>query len=462
MTETFDFDLFIIGAGSGGVRAARIAAALGARVGITEERYFGGTCVNVGCIPKKLFSYAAHYTEDFEDSAGFGWKSTEARLDWTRLVDNKDKEIKRLNIVYKDILEDSKVTIFEQRAEVTGHNSVKLLGDGKPDGKTEHRITWRYMLLAVGGWPNLPPIPGNELGITSNQMFSLKKLPQSMLIVGGGYIGVEFASIMSGLGTRVILTHRGDRLLRGFDEDVRVFIGNALARKVSLRLGTSVGGIRKLDNNRLLVDLDRGDPVETDLVLFATGRNPHTADLGLESAGVALSANGAIQVDADFQTSAPGVYAVGDAIDRMELTPVALAEAEVVVRNLFSAGQDRHHMSYANIPTTVFCHPNIGTVGLTEEQAVSEGRACDTYLANTKPLKHTLTGRDERAFIKMIVEKSTDRVIGLHLISQDAGEIIQGFAVAINMGATKADFDRTLGIHPTLAEELVTMRTRTR
>lgn len=446
--QKFDYDLFVIGAGSGGVRACRVAASLGARVAVAEERYFGGTCVNVGCVPKKLFSYAAHYRDDFEDSRGFGWSATDLRFDWQTLKNNKDNEIKRLNEVYKAILDNNDVAVFKDRATIAGPHQVVV------EGK---QVSARYILLAVGGWPKIPDFPGNEHVIDSNDAFALSALPESMLMIGGGYVAVEFASIFSRLGCATSLVYRGGQLLRGFDDEIRAFITAELGRSLQLRLQDDVSSIVK-ENNQLKVTFKSGSEQWFDAVFAATGRHPLTANLGLENVRVELTDKGAIRVDDQFQTAEPSIYAVGDAIDRVALTPVALAEGQLVARALFARDQKR--MDYRNIPTAVFCHPNLGTVGFTEQEALEKTIDIDVYVANVKQLKHTLSGRSELAIIKLVVDKASDRVIGLHMVGPDAGELVQGFAVAMNAGATKSDFDRTLGIHPTLAEEFVTMRTK--
>jgi glutathione reductase (NADPH) len=444
--ENFDFDLFVIGAGSAGVRACRIAAALGAKVAVAEERYFGGTCVNVGCVPKKLFSYAAHYRDDYEDSQGFGWSHQGLSFDWATLKKNKDTEINRLNGIYKAILDNNNVEVFEARAEIKSPHEILV------DGKT---VTSKYILIGVGGWPWTPPFPGSDLTISSNEIFEMEELPESMVIVGGGYIAVEFASIFTRLGCRTTLIYRRDKLLRGFDEEVRQFITKQISHDLDLRLETNISKISLYDNQLQVVCDDRQE-IQADKVLYATGRRPASANLGLESLGMDLADNGAIKVNADFQTSVPNIYAVGDVIDRVALTPVALAEGQVVARNLFA--EPGNAVSYENIATAVFCHPNIGTVGLSEEQALDQGLKVDIYSSEVKQLKHTLSGRMDRSFVKLVVDRATDQVLGLHLVAPDAGEIVQGFAVALNCGASKADFDRTIGIHPTLAEEFVTMR----
>ena len=446
--EQYDYDLFVIGAGSGGVRACRIAASLGAKVGVAEERYFGGTCVNVGCVPKKLFSYAAHYHDDLEDARGFGWSSPGFEFSWETLIRNKDIEIDRLKGIYRTILDNNEVTVYEARARIEGPHELCI---------DDRRITAKYILLAVGAWPWIPDYPGSEFTISSNEVFSLDSLPESITVVGGGYIALEFASIFTRLGSETCLVYRGDKLLRGFDEEIRDFISTEIGRHVDLKLEEDIVSIVN-DNNKLDVLLKSGTRISCDTVLSATGRRPMTANLGLENVAVQLSDNGAIVVDDQFQTAEPSIYAIGDAIDRLALTPVALAQGQIVATTLF--GGEGASMDYVNIPTAVFCHPNLATVGLTEQQALDKGMELDVYLATIKQLKHSLSGRDELSMIKLIVEKSSDRVIGLHLIGPDAGELVQGFAVAMNCGAKKSDFDQTIGIHPTLAEEFVTMRTR--
>ena len=446
--ELFDYDLFVIGAGSGGVRACRIAASLGARVAVAEERYFGGTCVNVGCVPKKLFSYAAHYCDDFEDSKGFGWEFDNLRFDWAVLKANKDLEINRLNGIYKSMLDSNQVDIFEAHARISGPNEIQV------DGKT---ISAKHILVAVGGWPWIPEFPGSELTLSSNDVFAMDQLPAEIAVMGGGYIAVEFASIFSRLGCKTSLIYRGDQLLRGFDEGVRKFITAEIGTHVDLYLEEEIKEIVR-QNNKLEVSFKSGSKISCEMVLAATGRLPLTEDLGLETVAVQLTDNGAIKVNEHYQTAQPSIFAVGDVIDRVALTPVALAEGQIVARALFS--NDEKAMDYQNIATAVFCHPNIGTVGLSEHEAQDAGLEIDVYESVFRPLKHTLSGRNEKSMIKMIVDRQSGRVVGLHIVAADAGEIVQGLSVAINCGATKADFDRTIGIHPTLAEELVTMRTR--
>lgn len=444
--DDFDFDLFVIGAGSGGVRACRVAAGLGARVAVAEERHFGGTCVNVGCVPKKLYSYAAHCRDEIQDSRGFGWRCPEPDFDWRILKNNKDKEIKRLEGIYQTILKENRVAVFKARARLAGPRAVEVEG---------RKVTARHILLAVGGWPRVPDFEGSGHAITSNEVFELEERPGSVAILGGGYIAVEFASIFARLGVRTALVYRRDLLLRGFDEDLRRFITERMARHLDLRLEDDAAFIAP-GGEGLTLALKSGEQIACEKVLAATGRRPQTGDLGLDTVNVELSASGGIVVGEDFQTTEPGVYAVGDAIERVALTPVALAEAQIVAKRLFSG--ETGSMRYENIPTTVFCHPNLGSCGLSEQDAAARGMDIEVYSASVKQLKHALSGRDEPAFLKLVVERGSDRVVGLHMAGPDAGELVQGFAVAMNCGATKAQFDATVGIHPTLAEEFVTMR----
>ena len=444
--NSYDFDLFVIGAGSGGVRASRIAADLGARVAIAEERYFGGTCVNVGCVPKKLYSYAAHYKDDFEDSKGFGWECSDAHFDWSVLKKNKDIEINRLNSIYQSLLESSGVSIFESHARLVGSNEIQV-GD--------KICSARYILLAVGGWPYVPDFEGSEHAITSNEVFGMRSAPNSIAILGGGYIAVEFASFFARLGVDTTLIYRGSKLLRGFDEDVRDIITGALARCTNLILEDELNKINN-KNNILELVFNSKRNVEVEQIVAATGRRPLTQDLGLENTAVALGDNGAIKVDSSFRTAEPSIYAVGDAIDRVALTPVALMEGQWVAQRLF--GEMADAISYENIPTAVFCHPNVATCGYNEEQARAVGLSFDVYETRFRQLKHTLSGRQEVSYIKLLVNQADDRVIGAHFVAPDAGELMQGVAVAMNAGATKGNFDATLGIHPTLAEEFVTLR----
>lgn len=445
---TFDLDFFVIGGGSGGVRAARTAAALGARTALAEERYLGGTCVNVGCVPKKLFSYAAHYARDFKDASGYGWQQDATPgFDWPTLMLRKNAEISRLNGIYGNLLRNAGVRVIEARARVLDAHTVEV------DGQT---LRCREILIATGGWPSLPDIPGSELALNSNDVFALQALPASILIVGGGYIAVEFAGIFAGLGVKTTLVHRGATLLRGFDAETAGHFQNELMTYAQLRLQTQVKALRRA-GDQTVATLDDGTEVSADQILFATGRLPNTAGLGLEAAGVQLAANGAIVVNEQFTTSVPSIHAVGDVIDRVALTPVALAEGQLLAQRLF--GTPAREMTYDNIPTAVFCHPEIATVGLSEDQARGSGAAIKVFRSRFTPLRHTLSGRAEKAFLKLIVDEQSDKVLGAHMLGEGAAEIIQGLAIALTMGATKADFDRTLGIHPSTAEEFVTMRT---
>lgn len=445
----YDFDYFVIGAGSGGVRSARIAAQHGARVGIAEERYFGGTCVNVGCVPKKLLAYASHFAEDFADAAGFGWSVGETSHDWSRLIANKDDEIHRLNGIYRRLLEAAGVTIYEAKAVLQDAHTIRV-GD--------ETVTADKILVATGGWPNLPDEPGvKEHAITSNEIFHLDEMPKRVVIGGGGYIAVEFASILNGLGADVCLLYRGELFLRGFDYDVRTTVAEEMAKHgVDLRFHTIVSRISK-SHDCLMVEFSDGSALEVDAVLMAIGRSPNTAGLGLEKAGVKLSDDGAIIVDEAYRTSAENIYALGDVVDRVPLTPVAIAEGHALADTLFGGFDDRA-VDYRNIPTAVFCRPEIGTVGLNEDEARRRHVAVDIYRTSFRPLKHTLSGRDARSLMKLVVDRESQRVIGCHVVGDDAAEMVQSVAVAINCGATKRDFDRTIGIHPTSAEELVTMR----
>ena len=444
----FDFDLFVIGAGSGGVRAARMAASMGVRVGIAEERYLGGTCVNVGCVPKKLYVYASQYAESFSEAAGFGLTTQGTNFDWPTLRDNKTKEISRLNEIYRNLLVNSGCTLMDGRAVISGPQSVQV-GD-----KT---FSAERILVAVGGWPFVPDIPGAEHIISSNEVFDLETFPKRVIVVGGGYIAIEFAGIFAGLGCDTHLVHRGELFLKGFDQEVREFTAQEVAKKgVKLRFNTEIASIEKHSDGRLKVVFIDGQTELADQVMYATGRVPKTEGLGLETVGVALANNGAISVNEQYQTSIPSIYAVGDVIDRVQLTPVALAEGMALVRSLYGKGSPP--VDYELIPTAVFSQPNIGTVGLTEEDAIKRYPQLDVYRSEFRSMKHTLSGSEERTLMKLLVDRSNDKVVGVHMVGADAGEIIQGIAVALKAGATKATFDATIGIHPTAAEEFVTMR----
>lgn len=449
----YDFDLFVIGAGSGGVRASRMAAALGARVGVAEDLYLGGTCVNVGCVPKKLFAYAAHFAEDFEDAAGFGWDLQKAGFTWSRLLENKNAEITRLNGIYRNLLVSAGVTLVEGRARFVDSHRV-IVGDTTYSAER--------ILIATGGWPHIPEFPGNEHVISSNDVFFLNELPRRTVVVGGGYIAVEFASIFHGLGCDTSLLYRGELFLRGFDKDVREHMARTFeAKGLDLQFNADVARIDKLDDGSLRLTLKNGETLETDLVLYATGRHPNLAGLGLENTQVKLTDKGFVEVDELYQTSDPAVFAVGDVTDTVQLTPVALAEGMALARRLYKP-DEYIPVDYEHIATAVFCIPNIATLGLNEEQARAAGHRLKVYESRFRAMRNTLAGRAEQSFMKLIVDKDSDRILGIHMIGPDAGEIIQGLAVAVKAGATKAVFDATLGIHPTAAEEFVTMRTPTR
>lgn len=446
--ESFDYDFFVIGGGSGGVRASRMAAQAGARVAVAEGSDLGGTCVNVGCIPKKLYSYAAHYHEAFEEARGFGWEVGEAALDWSMLKSNRAKEISRLNGIYHSLITNAGATLLSGWASLEGPNTVKM-----DDGKT---YTARHILIATGGWPVVPEFPGREHVITSNEIFDLPQFPKRLVVVGAGYIACEFASIFNGLGAEVHIVIRRDRILRGFDEEICAFTAEEMKKAgVHFHFETRVDAIGK-DSEQLSVQLSDGTTLPADQVLYATGRAPNVQRLNLEAAGVQVNHNGAIQIDENYRTSVSSIHALGDVTDRIQLTPVALGEAMVLVDHLFGKGERR--MRYENIPTAIFTHPNIGTVGCTEHEARERFEDVRIYRSDFRPLKHTLSGSSARMMMKLIVDQKTDRVVGLHMAGDDAGEIVQGFAVAVRMGATKADFDATIGIHPTAAEEFVTMR----
>ena len=443
----YDYDLFTIGAGSGGVRASRMSASYGAKVGVAEELHLGGTCVNVGCIPKKLFAYGGHFGHDFEDAAAYGWRLQDPGLDWPTLVSNKNKEIQRLNGIYRKILESNNVTIYEARATLKDAHTLDVGGE---------EVTAEKILIATGGLPSIPDFPGNENVITSNEAFFLEKLPERILIVGGGYIAVEFAGIFHSYGSEVTQLYRGEKFLRGFDEDVRTHLAEQMIEQgIDLRFDINVTSIERTSAG-LEVSLTDGSKIKSDMCLYATGRVPNTKNLGLEKVGVNVSQNGSLVVNGQFQTSVPNIYALGDIIDRFQLTPVAIGEAMVLSANLFDGKHLK--MDYEDIATAVFSNPNIGTVGLTEKEARERYDEIVVYRSTFRPLKHTMTQRDEQSMMKLVVEKKSDRVVGVHMVGAEAGEIIQGFAVALKAGATKAQFDATVGIHPTAAEEFVTMR----
>ena len=442
-----DYDLFVIGAGSGGVRAARMAAGFGARVAVAEDRYMGGTCVNVGCVPKKLYVYASEYGKAFKDARGFGWDSGATPFDWATLRDNKKTEISRLNAIYRNLLSGVKADLIDGRASIVDSHTVEVNGQ-------QYRA--EKILIATGGWPYIPDFPGNELAITSNEIFDLDAFPERLVVVGGGYIAVEFAGIFNGLGSRVTQLYRGPLFLRGFDSDIRAHAAQEIAKTgVDLRFEINVESIVQ-GSNGLQVNLTDGTSLEADAVLYATGRKPHLEGLGLENTQVKLTEFGTVEVDPHFRTADPGIFALGDVIGGMELTPVALAEGMAFARRQF--GGMENQVDYDFIPTAVFCQPNIGTVGFTEDEARARFGHIRLFKSTFKPMKHTISGRDEKTFMKLIVDKASDRVVGVHMMGPDAGEIMQGIAIALRAGATKALFDSTIGIHPTAAEEFVTMR----
>ncbi len=451
--SAYDVDLFVIGAGSGGVRAARIAAGYGAKVMVAEEFRVGGTCVIRGCIPKKLMVYASRFADDFADAAGFGWNVPAPTFDWQKLVAGKEAEIARLSAIYRTNLDKAGVAIVDSRAEVEGPHEIRLKSNGQV-------ISARYILVATGGSPVLEPsIPGLEHTITSNEVFDLPSLPRSLLIVGGGYIAVEFASIFTRLGTKVTLVVRSENVLRGFDEDMRCSVRDALQHAgVDLRTVTLPTKIEKAGLG-LSVTFTDGTAIDVDHVMLATGRHPHTKGLGLEKAGVELDPLGAVKVDQFSKTNVESVYAVGDVTNRMALTPVAIREGHAFADTVF--GSKETVVDYANVATAVFTTPELGTVGLTEEQAREQFDCVDIYAANFRPLKATLSGRQEKISMKIVVDGVSDRVLGVHIFGDHAGELAQVLGIAVKMGARKADFDDTMAVHPTAAEELVTMRTRT-
>ena len=451
MAPRYDFDLFVIGAGSGGVRASRMSAGYGARVAVAEHAALGGTCVNVGCIPKKLMVYASMFREEWEDAAGFGWSAPEPKHSFAQLIANKDKEIARLNGIYGRLLDQAGVTRFEGRARIVDPHRVAI---GDKSWSTEH------ILVATGGWPWLPAIPGIEHAITSNEAFHLASLPERVLIVGGGYIAVEFAGIFHGLGAQVTQLYRGDLFLRGFDDDVRTTLAEMMRKGgVDVRFGVNPTRLEKASDGSGRAILADGTQLEADAILYATGRAPHTKDLGLEQVKVELGPSGEIVVDAYSRSSVPSIHAIGDVTDRVNLTPVAIHEGMCLSATLFGGKPTK--VDHTQVPAAVFSQPPVAVVGLHEAGARAiHGDDIDIYRSRFRELKHTLSGRDQQAMMKLVVDRKTDRVLGAHMVGSYAGEIIQGVAIALRCGATKAQFDATLGIHPTSAEEFVTMRTK--
>ena len=443
----FDFDLFTIGAGSGGVRASRMASSYGAKVAIAEESRVGGTCVIRGCVPKKLMVYASHFHEDFADAANYGWSIGEARFDWATLIANKDREIDRLNGIYKKLLAGSNITLMEQRAVLVDRHTVMVGG---------RKVTAKNILLAVGGWPQKPDLPGIEHAITSNEVFHLPALPDRVVVVGGGYIAVEFAGVFAGLGAAVTQLYRGAQILRGFDDELRHFLAAEIVKKgIDLRLNSDVASIEK-NGAEFRVVLQDGSTIATDCVLYATGRKPKTDGLGLEEVGVATGYDSAIKVDAYSKTTVDNIHAIGDCTNRVNLTPVAIKEGMAYADTVF--GDKPWPMDHTTIASAVFSQPPLATVGLTEAEARQQFGRLDIYKATFKPLKHTLSGRDERTLMKLVVDRASQVVVGAHMVGLDAPEIIQALAIAVKMRATKAQFDQTVAVHPTAAEEFVTMR----
>ncbi len=447
----YDYDLFVIGAGSGGVRAARIAAGYGARVAIAEEYRVGGTCVIRGCVPKKLMVYAAHFAQDFADAAGFGWTLGESRFDWPALIAAKDREIDRLNGLYIKGLDGAGVQLLEARARFVDRHTLDVGG---------RQVTAETILIATGATPAVPDIPGRELAITSNEVFHLDRLPGRVAVVGAGYIAVEFAGIFHGLGAETILVHRGDAVLRGFDDDLRSRLATEYrAKGIALRLGRQPVRLDR-QGDHLALGLADGSVIEADQVLFATGRVPNVAGLGLETIGLAPGAKGAIAVDLYSRTAIPNIYAVGDVTDRLALTPVAIKEGHAFADTVF--GGRPTAPDHLDVPTAVFSAPPLGTIGPSEAAAAAKYGAVDVYEADFRPMKNTLGGSAERGYMKLLVEPRSDRVVGIHMMGVEAPELIQALGIAVKLGATKADFDRTVAVHPTAAEELVLMRNKAR
>jgi glutathione reductase (NADPH) len=443
----FDYDLFVIGGGSGGVRAARMSASHGARVAIAEEYRYGGTCVIRGCVPKKLLVYASHFRDDFEDARGFGWTIGESAFSWPALIAAKDKEIARLEAAYRGLLEKAGVTVHAGRARVLDPHTVELGGQ---------RITSRYLLVATGGRPFVPEIPGRELGIVSNDAFHLAEMPGRIIVVGGGYIAVEFAGIWNGLGAETTLAYRGEEILRGFDRDVRSFLHAEMQKKgVRVQCGAEVASLEPRDG-AIAARLTNGEVRVVDAVMFATGRLPNTVGLGLEAAGVELAADGSVRVDPYSRTNVPSIYAVGDVTHRLQLTPVAIREGAAFAATVF--GGKPTAADHENVPTAVFSQPPIGTVGLSEEKALERHPEIEIYKTDFRPMKAALSGSSERTLMKLVVDRVSQRVVGAHMVGADAPEIIQGIGIAVKAGLTKTDFDATVGIHPTAAEEFVTLR----
>jgi glutathione reductase (NADPH) len=449
----FDYDLFVIGGGSGGVRSARLAAGLGVRTAIAEEYRFGGTCVIRGCVPKKLFVYASEFGHAIDDAAGFGWTVGEKRFDWKTLVANKDKEIARLSKLYSNGVEAAGGTVIDSRAEVVDPHTVRIVNENRT-------VTAERILIATGGHPFIPDIPGREFAITSNEAFHLEALPEKIVIVGAGYIAVEFACIFHGLGVEVELLYRGGEILRGFDHDLRQALSEIMrAAGITIALNEEPAAIEK-EADGLAVKTNRDRRIACGAIMFATGRRPNTVGLGLQALGVACGWNGRIMVNDSYQSSIPSIYAVGDVTDRVNLTPVAIRDGVAFIEAVYKNNPNPVDLAY--LPTAVFSQPEIGTVGYTEENAREMFRRIDIYKTSFRPMKNTLSGRPERTLMKLVVDAETDKVIGAHILGPDAAEIIQALAIAVKLGARKADFDSTIALHPTAAEELVTMREKWR
>ena len=449
MTKSYDYDLFVIGAGSGGVRAARVAAAHGARVAVAEEHKVGGTCVIRGCVPKKLLVYGAHFAEDLQDAKRFGWKVGSCKFDWPVLRDNVLAEVERLEGIYTDILERHDVEILAQRATVTGPQQVTLA-----DGTALSAAT---ILIATGSHPVVPDVPGAEHGITSNEMFHLDAIPRRAVIAGGGYIANEFAGILREFSCEVTLVNRGDIILRHYDEQIRDrLLQISLTKGIGFKFNAPFEKIVRRKDGSLRIHLGGSSPIDADLLLWAVGRDPNTAGLGLDKAGVKLGRNGAVLVDEDNQSSVPSIYAIGDVTDRVQLTPVAIREGQAFADTVFGGKPCR--VDYANIPSAVFSHPPIASVGLTEGQARDKLGSYKTFVSDFRPMKNVLAGRNERSLYKLIVDEDSDKVVGIHMIGPDAPEILQAAAIAVKAGLTKAQFDETVALHPTMSEELVLMR----
>jgi glutathione reductase (NADPH) len=445
-----DVDLIVIGAGSGGVRAARIAASYGARVTIAEEYRVGGTCVIRGCVPKKLLVYASRFFDEFEDAGGYGWTVPDPTFHWPSLIANKDREIARLEAAYINTLERNNVVLVKSRAVIEDPHTVRLVSNGA-------RVHAETILIATGAWPHMgPDIPGHEHVISSNEAFDLTEFPKRIVIQGGGYIAVEFACIFAGLGSEVTLVYRGENILRGFDDDVREHLRNEMRKRgITVTCGHIVAAVEK-SGEELITRLSDRSTITSDKVMFAIGRRPNVMGLGLDKLHVKIHEHGGVEVDDYSRTSVPSIYAVGDVTNRVNLTPVAIREGHAFADTLY--GNTPTPVDHANVPTAVFSEPEVGVIGLTETQARERLSKLDVYKTTFRPMKATLSGRDTRSFMKLLVDGDSDRVVGCHIVGPDAGELIQAIGIAVKMGATKADFDATMAVHPTAAEELVTLR----